>query len=299
MNNDRYHDPVLVSECIAGLDIRQLADGTYVDCTFGGGGHSKAILAQLSADGHLIGMDQDEHAARNVITDTRFTFIRGNFQNIESHLKRLDVIPVDGILADLGVSSHHIDTAERGFSTRHDGPLDMRMNRNAELTAAQVVNEYPEEKLADVIKAYGEMPGRRIVRALVQSRPIHTTKQLRDAAAPFAGRLAEKFFAKLFQAIRIEVNGELEALKALLEQSVDVLKQGGRLAVISYHSLEDRLVKNYMLRGTFSGDVRTDHFGNPIRPFKPITKKPIVAKGDELLRNPRARSARLRIAEKH
>lgn len=296
MRNEIFHEPALLDECITGLHVNPA--GLYVDCTFGGGGHSRALLARLSAKGRLIAFDRDTDAARNAITDPRFTFIHANFQNLEAFLKLNGAIPVDGIMADLGVSSYQIDTGDRGFSTRHDALLDMRMNRGSELTAAQVVNEYSEENLAEVIRHYGELPGGRIARVIVRARPIDTTGQLRNAVAPFAGAQKEKFFAKVFQAIRIEVNGELEALKALLQQSVDVLARGGRLAIISYHSLEDRLVKNFMLHGSFSGEEDKDVFGNTNKPFRHVTRKPIIPGEVELNRNPRARSARLRIAEK-
>lgn len=296
MSNDAYHEPALLDESVHGLSIQQ--EGIYVDCTFGGGGHARAILARLSGEGRLYAFDQDKAAEKNAIDDGRFTFIHANFKNLESFLKMHNAIPVDGIVADLGVSSHHINVAERGFSTRHNAPLDMRMNQAAELNAAQVVNDYAEKQLATIIREYGELPGGRIAKALVQSRPISTTAQLRDVAMPFAGKRPEKFFAKLFQAIRIEVNQELDALKALLEQSVRLLRERGRLVIISYHSLEDRLVKNYMLRGSFSGEVTTDEFGNQQKPFKAITRKPIRPKEPEVVRNPRARSARLRIAQK-
>lgn len=296
MSNDTYHEPVLVEEVIAGLNV--IPDGVYVDCTFGGGGHSNALLARLSPQGRLIAFDRDRDAERNAPADARFTFIRANFQNIESYLRLRNAIPVAGIMADLGVSSHQIDMPERGFSTRFDAPLDMRMNRESDPTAAQVVNTYSEEQLADIIKTYGELPGRKIAQAIVASRPINSTGQLRDAVAPFAGKLREKFFAKVFQAVRIEVNNELDALKALLMQSVNVLMPSGRLAVIAYHSLEDRLVKNFMLHGSFTGDEEKDVFGNVQRPLRPVTRKPITAAEAEVTRNPRARSARLRIAAK-
>jgi 16S rRNA (cytosine1402-N4)-methyltransferase len=296
MSNERYHEPVLLDECITGLNVNP--DGVYVDCTFGGGGHSRALLARLSANGRLIAFDRDQDAERNSIPDPRFTFVHANFENLESFLRSYDAIPVDGIMADLGVSSYHLDTPARGFSTRSDAPLDMRMDRGSHLTADRVINTYPEESLAQIIMEYGELPGRRIARAIVQSRPLHTTGDLRNVVAPFAGRLKEKFLAKVFQAIRIEVNSELVALKALLEQAARALVPGGRLAVVSYHSLEHRLVKNYMLHGSFSGEETKDVFGNVRRPLRPVTRKPIRPTEAELHRNPRARSAHLRIAEK-
>jgi 16S rRNA (cytosine1402-N4)-methyltransferase len=296
MSNESYHEPVLLHACIDALVVD--ANGIYVDCTFGGGGHSRALLSKLSGKGRLIAFDRDADARRNVIDDPRFELIHANFQNLQSFLKLREAIPVAGIMADLGVSSHQIDTAERGFSTRADAPLDMRMNVESDLTAAQVVNGYTESDLAHLIQAYGELPGRKLARAIVAARPVHTTRQLRDAVAPLAGKLKEKFVAKLFQAIRIEVNGELEALKALLTQAVQVLAPGGRLAVISYHSLEDRLVKNLMLHGSFSGEEDKDVFGHTHKPLRALSRKPITADDPEIARNPRARSARLRIAEK-
>jgi 16S rRNA (cytosine1402-N4)-methyltransferase len=296
MGNEGFHEPALLDECITGLNVNPA--GVYVDCTFGGGGHSRGLLARLSGKGRLIALDRDQEAARNAITDPRFTFLHANFQNLEAFLKLHGAIPVDGIMADLGVSSYQIDTATRGFSTRYDAPLDMRMNRESDLTAHQVVNEYPEERLAELIRNYGELPGGRIARAIVRSRPIHTTGELRNAVAPFAGKLKEKFFAKAFQAIRLEVNGELEALKALLTQAANVLTTGGRLVIISYHSLEDRLVKNFILHGSFTGEEKKDVFGNTTKPFRAVSRKPITPGEPELQRNPRARSARLRIAEK-
>ena len=295
-----YHKPVLLKEAVVGLAI--IPQGRYVDATFGGGGHSKAILDQLGDQGRLIVFDQDPEAAENLPGDPRMQFLNHNFRYMQNFLRLHNLIPADGILADLGVSSHQFDEASRGFSTRMDGPLDMRMNKETGPTAREVVNEYEEEKLADILFHFGELRNsRKIARAIVSHRKstlIETTGQLTGIAIKLAPRGKEnQFLARVFQAIRIEVNQELEALKELLEQSSSVLKPGGRLVVISYHSLEDRLVKNYMRAGNFEGIVKKDFYGKPLVPFRPVGKS-LSPGPEETDENPRARSARLRIAEK-
>lgn len=295
-----YHKPVLLKEAVDGLAI--IPEGRYVDATFGGGGHSRAILDQLGDQGRLIAFDQDPEAAANLPGDPRMQFLNHNFRYMQNFLRLYGMFPSNGILADLGVSSHQFDEAARGFSTRMDGPLDMRMNKEAGPTAREVVNEYEEEKLADVLFLFGELRNaRKIASAIVSHRKsmlIETTGQLTGIAMKLAPRGKEnQFLARVFQAVRIEVNQELEALKELLEQSRSVLIPGGRLVVISYHSLEDRLVKNFMRAGNFEGIVNKDFYGKPLVPFRPVGKSlsPGPAEMDE---NPRARSARLRIAEK-
>jgi 16S rRNA (cytosine1402-N4)-methyltransferase len=295
-----YHNPVLLEEAVAGLAI--IPEGSYVDATFGGGGHSRAILSQLGAQGRLIAFDQDPEAASNVPEDPRVQFLNHNFRYMQNFLRLHGMLPVDGILADLGVSSHQFDEAARGFSTRMDGPLDMRMNKGSGLTAREVINEYDAERLADILFLFGELRNsRKIARTIEEQRKttlIETTGQLTEMLLKLAPRGKEnQFFARVFQAVRIEVNQELDALKELLSQSVAVLKPGGRLVVISYHSLEDRLVKNYMRAGNFEGTVSKDFYGNPLVPFRPVGKS--LAPGPrETAENPRARSARLRIATK-
>ncbi len=289
----------MLDAAIDGLSLK--ADGIYVDVTFGGGGHSHAILERLDT-GKLIAFDQDEDAIRNVPEDPRLIFLNQNFRFLKNFLKWHDSIPVDGILADLGISSHQIDEADRGFSTRFDGPLDMRMNRNADKSAGEVVNKYPVEELASILYLYGELRNaRRIAETIDKSRSeqaIQTTGELVELLKPLAARGREmKFMAQVFQALRIEVNGELDALKSLLKQSTEVLKSGGRLVVISYHSLEDRLVKNFMRSGNFSGKIEKDFYGNVLGPFRVVSKLQ-TASSEELEYNKRARSARLRIAEK-
>ncbi|TVR41827.1 MAG: 16S rRNA (cytosine(1402)-N(4))-methyltransferase RsmH [Bacteroidia bacterium] len=295
-----YHKPVLLKEAIDGLDIRE--GGVYVDATFGGGGHSRSILKHL-AGGRLIAFDQDEDAIVNVPDDERIHFLHQNFRYMKNFLKYYGYLPVDGILADLGVSSHQLNEAERGFSSRYEGPLDMRMSQSSEKTAKNILNKYDAESLSNVFFLYGEIrQAKKLAEAVVlyrQQRPLETTSQLIDILKPMvpAGR-ENKFFARVFQALRIEVNGELDALKALLIQSNEVLKTGGRLVVISYHSLEDRLVKNFMKAGNFEGKQEKDFFGRLIAPFKPVTK--MITPGEQELReNPRSRSAKLRIAEKN
>ena len=295
-----YHVPVLLEESIECLRIKP--DGVYVDCTFGGGGHSRAILARLGNKGRLYGFDQDREAYRNTTDDERFTFVRGNFKYISNFLRYYGEDKVDGILADLGVSSHHFDEAERGFSYRFDGALDMRMNREASFTAEELINGYDEQALADILYLYGELRNaRRIANAIVcrrQTKAIKTIFELTEVLRPFCTKGKEyKELAPIFQAIRIEVNAELDSLKTLLGRSVDLLRSGGRIAVISYHSLEDRLVKNFLKTGNFGGEPQKDFYGNPITPFANVSKA-IVSNDREIADNPRARSARLRYAEK-
>lgn len=294
-----YHDAVMPDAAVEGLLVQP--DGVYVDATFGGGGHARAILAKLNR-GRLIAFDQDADAIRNVPDDSRLLFLNQNFRFLKNFLKWHNAIPVDGILADLGISSHQIDASERGFSTRFDGPLDMRMNRRAEKSAADVVNKYPAEELASTLQLYGELKkARKIADVIDQSRSgqvIETTGQLVELLTPLAPRGREmKFMAQVFQALRIEVNGELDALKALLEHSRQVLRPGGRLVVISYHSLEDRLVKNFMRAGNFSGKIEKDFYGNVLGPFRVVSKLQTASEA-EIKINKRARSARLRVAEK-
>ncbi len=296
-----YHIPAMLNETIEGLQIK--SDGVYVDVTFGGGGHSKEILKHLNTKGRLLGFDQDLDAIKNAIIDERFIFVRSNFRYLKNFLRYNKVEKVDGILADLGVSSHHFDVAERGFSFRYDGELDMRMNTKSTLTAAQVLNTYSEEKLADVFFLYGELHNsRRIARAVVQGRNNEDFKSIYsflEILKPFFAREKEKKdMARVFQALRIEVNQEMNVLKSLLEQSLQVLKPGGRLVVLTYHSLEDRLVKNFFRSGNFEGKIEKDFFGNVISPLKVINNKVIVAGVEEVEKNPRARSAKLRIAER-
>ena len=292
-----YHIPALLHESINGLAIK--SDGTYVDATFGGGGHSRAILERLGEKGRLIGMDQDMDAWQNRLEDGRFTFAHGNFAYIKNFLRYYGVDSVDGILADLGVSFHHFDAVDRGFTFRADAPLDMRMNRAASFTARELLNTYPEERLADVLYLYGELrQSRRLAAAIVKARPLVTTGELLNVVRPFIKASQEKKeLSMLFQALRIEVNGELDALRQLLAQSLEVLKPGGRLAIITYHSLEDRLVKNFMRSGNVEGRQEKDFYGRVNTPWRVITSKVIVPDADEVSRNPRSRSAKLRVAE--
>lgn len=301
MSPDVYHIPALLKETIQGLDIKP--DGIYVDVTFGGGGHSRAIVDELSTEGHLYGFDQDADARQNAIDDSRFTFVYSNFKFLRNFLRYYNVDGVDGILADLGVSFHHFDDPERGFSFRWEGPLDMRMNRNAARSAAWYVNNWSEEQLADAFYLYGELKNaRRFATAIVKARneaPIETVEALLATVNPLINPKKEKKeLAQAFQALRIVVNGEIEALSAFLQQSLKVLKPGGRLVIITYHSLEDRLVKNFMRAGNLEGKVEQDFYGRRMSPLKLLTSKPIVASEEEVERNPRARSAKLRIAEK-
>ncbi len=296
-----YHNPVLLQKSIDGLDIRP--GGTYVDATFGGGGHARAILSRLNAEGHLVAFDQDLEAETNKPEDKRLIFVNQNFRYLKNFLRLYDRLPVDGILADLGVSSHQFDKAERGFSTRFDGPLDMRMGNRQTLTAADVVNTYSEEELNRIFRLYGEIKNSRCMAKLIcaqrKEKLFETTFALEKAVEKcIPPTRKNKMLAMLFQAVRIEVNQELEVLKSFLEQTVDVLKPGGRLVVISYHSLEDRLVKNFIKTGNFEGKIQKDFFGNNLVDFKPVINKAIVPDEEEIAQNSRARSARLRIAEK-
>jgi 16S rRNA (cytosine1402-N4)-methyltransferase len=295
-----YHQPVLLSECIKGLNIKP--EGCYADVTFGGGGHSRAIMEQLST-GHLYAFDQDEDAAANVIDDERFTFIPQNFRYFKNFIQLYHNGPIDGVIADLGVSSHQFDTPEKGFSTRFEGHLDMRMSQSNPIDAATVVNTYDLEDLCRVLSLYGELPNaRQLASDIVMARdtePIETTNQLKEAVQNRLPRGREnKVLAQIFQALRIEVNHEMEALTAFLSQCADVLKPGGRLVVLSYHSLEDRLVKNFTRTGNAEGHEEKDFYGNPITPYIIINRKPIVPTDEEIACNSRARSAKLRIAER-
>jgi len=296
-----YHVPVLLNETLDGLNIKP--NGVYVDVTFGGGGHSRAILDRLGKDGRLLGFDQDEDAMKNAFDDKRFTFVRSNFRYLTNFLRYYGVEHVDGIIADLGVSSHHFDDETRGFSFRFDGDLDMRMNKSASQTAASVLNTYSEAQLADIFFYYGELQqARRIAKAIVAARAtasIETIAQFLEIVKFFFPREREKKdMAKLFQALRIEVNHEMDVLKSLLEQSVQVLAPEGRLAVLTYHSLEDRLVKNFIKAGNFEGRQEKDFYGQVIAPLKAINNKVIIASEQEVMENSRARSAKLRVAEK-
>ena len=287
-----YHVPVLLKESVDGMNI--CPNGTYVDVTFGGGGHSREILSRLEKDGRLLGFDQDEDAERNIVDDPRFIFVRSNFRYLHNFLRYHNIEKVDAILADLGVSSHHFDDSERGFSFRFDGALDMRMNKRAGLTAADVVNTYAEERLADIFYLYGELKNsRKLASVIVKAR------EFLEIIKPLFGREREKKeLAKVFQALRIEVNQEMEALKEMLTAATEALKPGGRLVVITYHSLEDRMVKNIMKTGNVEGKTTQDFFGNLQTPFKLVNNKVIVPDEEEIERNPRSRSAKLRIAEK-
>lgn len=297
-----YHQPVLLYQSIDGMNIHK--DGIYVDVTFGGGGHSREILKRLEGKAHLYSFDQDADAEQNIVDNPRFTFVRSNFRYLKNFLKYYgEQEGIDGLLADLGVSSHHFDDAERGFSFRFDAPLDMRMNQRAKQTAADVVNSYNEPALANIFYYYGELKNsRQIAAAIVKERNnkrIETTGELQTIVQPFFGRDREKKeLAKVFQALRIEVNHEMDALKEMLAAATEMLKPGGRLVVITYHSLEDRMVKNIMKTGSTDGDETKDFFGNTSSPFKLITRKPIIPDADEQAMNPRSRSAKLRVAER-
>jgi 16S rRNA (cytosine1402-N4)-methyltransferase len=296
-----YHKPVMLKESIDALDIKP--DGIYVDVTFGGGGHSQAILSRLGNKGRLIAFDQDEDAMRNIIKDERFMLVRHNYRYLKNFLRYYDSIPVDGILADLGISSYQIDEPSRGFSLRFNAALDMRMNREGELTAAEIINSYPETELVKIFSEYGEVfNAKTLARKIIEARSknrIADINQFRSAIHDCADRQHEmQYYAKVFQALRIEVNDELDSLKSMLAQSVQVLAPKGRLVVISYHSLEDRLVKNMIVKGRFEGEAEKDLFGNTdFNPLTAINKKPIEATNEEVASNPRARSAKLRIAE--
>lgn len=297
-----YHVPVLLKQSVDGMAVRP--DGIYVDVTFGGGGHSREILSRLGAEGHLYSFDQDADAERNIPgADGRFTFVRSNFRYLTNWMRYYGVDGVDGILADLGVSSHHFDDETRGFSFRFDAPLDMRMNGRAGLTAADVVNRYDEESLARLFYLYGEMKNsRRLAAAIVRGRadrPVVTVADFVELVRPLTGREREKKdMAKVFQALRIEVNHEMDALREMLDAAVRVLRPGGRLVVLTYHSLEDRMVKNYMKSGNAEGKVEQDFYGNRLAPLRPVNNKVVVPDEAEQAANPRSRSAKLRVAEK-
>lgn len=296
-----YHVPVLLKPSVDGMNIRP--DGTYVDVTFGGGGHSREILSRLRDGGRLLGFDQDEDAEQNIVDNPHFIFVRSNFRYLHNFLRYHDIEEVDAILADLGVSSHHFDDSERGFSFRFDGTLDMRMNKRAGDTAADIINTYDEERLADIFYLYGELKNsRKLASVLVKARAgqkITTIGEFLEVIKPLFGREREKKeLAKVFQALRIEVNQEMEALKEMLYAATGALKPGGRLVVITYHSLEDRMVKNMMKTGNVEGKMEKDFFGNVQTPFRLVNNKVIVPDEAEIERNPRSRSAKLRIAEK-
>lgn len=296
-----YHNPVLLKESVDALVGNP--SGIYVDCTFGGGGHSREIISRLNEEGRLISFDQDEDAVANKLDDSRFTLVMQNFRFLKNNLRFQGFKQVDGILADLGVSSHQFDTPERGFSTRFDGDLDMRMNQASKLTAAKILNEYEEEKLADVFYYYGDLKNsRRLAREILAERAngtIQTIEQLKGIFHYIPKNIENKFFAQVFQALRIEVNDEMAALREMLLQTAEVLKPGGKLVIISYHSLEDRLVKRFMKNGMFEGEPERDVFGNWDAPFKPVQSKVIVPTDQEIKENPRARSAKMRVAIKN
>ncbi len=294
-----YHDPVLLHDCVDALRIRE--GGVYVDVTFGGGGHSRAILQQLDKSGSLVAFDRDKDAWKNKPDDPRITLVRSDFRWLKNHLRYLQKLPIDGLLADLGVSSHQFDTGERGFSFRSDGPLDMRMDQRARKTASTIVNGYDEARLVEVLRKYGEVDGApRVAKAIISERtamPIRSTHRLLKALERVTPkRDANSFLAQVFQALRIEVNDELASLETLLTQSAEVIRPGGRLVVISYHSLEDRMVKNWMRSGDLNGEEKKDLYGNRIRPFDPDSNKATQPGEEETMRNPRARSARMRAA---
>ena len=297
-----YHNPVMLEECIEALEIKP--SGVYVDVTFGGGGHSQAILNKLGSKGRLIAFDRDESASANSIADDRFTLVNHNYRYLKNFLRYYNAIPVDGILADLGISSHQIDEASRGFSIRFNAPLDMRMSRESILTAADVINTYEETELVKIFSKYGEVfNAKTLAKKIVESRnekSINDIDEFRTVISACADKLHEsQYYAKVFQALRIEVNEELDSLKEMLEQAALALCSGGRMVIISYHSLEDRLVKNLISKGKFEGEVEKDLFGNAENvPLVAITKKPMEASEMEVKKNPRARSAKLRIAEK-
>lgn len=301
MSNSQYHVPVMLEECLKGLNIK--ADGVYVDVTFGGGGHSRSILGCLGPKGKLIAFDQDPDAQRNVIEDERFHFVDQNFSYLKNNLRLLGIKQVDGILADLGVSSHQFNEAARGFSTRFDSMLDMRMDQQRSQTAASVLNNYTEEQLHKIFGMYGEVKNAKsLAKTIVTARisnPIATIDQFKAAISQHIPKGKEhKYMAQVFQALRIEVNEEIPVLESFLVQSAEVLRAGGRLVVMSYHSLEDRPVKNFMTKGKFIGEVEKDFYGNVIKPFEVITRKAVTANDVEIEQNNRARSAKLRVAER-
>lgn len=300
-NPPTYHEAVMLKECTEALDIK--SDGTYVDVTYGGGGHSREILKKIQK-GKLFVFDQDPDSEKQKIEAGNLIFINQNFRFVSNFLKMYKAIPVDGLLADLGISSHQIDTAERGFAFRTDGPLDMRMSKQGDLTAEKILNEYGEQQLTEIFRMYGELKNaRQLARRIVEVRsefPLKTTGQVvKILEGLFPSRFSNKFLAQVFQALRIEVNGEMEALKDLLSQCGEVIRKNGRIAFITYHSLEDRLVKNYIRSGNFSGDLEKDLYGNVIKPFEAVNRKPIIPGDEELARNNRARSAKLRIAKRN
>lgn len=299
---ETYHVPVLLQESVDGLDIKP--DGIYVDVTFGGGGHSREILSRLGKNGHLYSFDQDEDAEKNILNDNRFTFVRSNFRYLRNWMRYYGVDQIDGLLADLGVSSHHFDDETRGFSFRFDAPLDMRMNKRSGMTAADILNNYDEEQLADIFYIYGELKNaRKIAAAIIKARSVKAIETTGDliliTESLFPREREKKETAKLFQALRIEVNHEMDALKEMLYGAQEVLREGGRLSVITYHSLEDRIVKNIMKAGNAEGKVRQDFFGRTEAPFRQVGNKVIVPDEEEQQRNPRSRSAKLRIAERN
>jgi 16S rRNA (cytosine1402-N4)-methyltransferase len=300
MEGETYHIPALLPEAIDGLNIKE--GGVYVDATFGGGGHSAAILAALGSEGHLYGFDRDADALANAPADTRFTFVHSDFRYISNFMRYYGVEKADGILADLGVSFHHFDTADRGFSFRSDAPLDMRMNRNGGKTAADILADYPEEELTRLFRTYTDLKNTRaLASAIVKARaeaPVDSTFRLVEAARKaISPQREKKELAQVFQALRIEVNDEMGALKALLGQAAEVLRPGARLAVITYHSIEDRMVKNFIRSGNVEGIVDKDFYGRVSTPWRPVNRSPIVPSAEEVERNPRARSAKLRVAE--
>lgn len=301
MQEPVYHIPALFNETVDGLNISP--DGVYVDVTFGGGGHSRGIVAKLGEKGHLYSFDQDSDAEKNVIADNRFTFVKSNFRFLKNFMRYYGVEQIDGIVADLGVSFHHFDEADRGFSFRFDGKLDMRMNRRGGDSAAEIINRYPEDKIADILYYYGEMRNaRKIASAIVKRRDsgfIETTSDLLDVVKNHINPKQEKKeLAQIFQALRIEVNDEMASLKSMLRQATEMLRPGGRVAVLTYHSLEDRIVKDFFKYGNFEGKAEKDFFGRVIAPLKPVNNKVIVPSEQEIESNPRSRSAKLRIAEK-
>lgn len=301
MSPVKYHEPVLLQECIAALNLKP--NGIYADATYGGGGHTKEILNQLEK-GKVIGFDQDEDAAQNAVADSRFTLVPDNFRNMQSRLAQMNCIPLDGVLADLGISSHQINEPSRGFSTRFDSALDMRMDQNTTLTAASIINQYSEKDLVQVFSAYGEIRNAKtLASAIIKNRnnkPIDTVDELKSAILKCVTHGKEnQYYAQVFQALRIEVNDELGALREWLQQCPQLIRKGGRLVVIAYHSLEDRMIKNFIATGNVDGDIKKDLYGNTLNiSFTSLTRKPITASPEELLLNSRSRSAKLRIAER-
>ncbi len=301
MISEAYHIPALLPQALEALALKP--GGFYVDATFGGGGHSRAIVERLSTEGHLYGFDQDQEAVERAFSDPRLTIVYSNFRYLSNFMRYYGVEELDGVLADLGVSFHHFDSQERGFSFRWSGPLDMRMNQRASLSAAELLASYPEEDIARILKVYGELKqGARLAKAIVAQRaqePITTVERLLDIVKPMINpRQEKKELAQLFQALRIEVNGELQALEEFLAQATRLLRPGGRLAIITYHSLEDRIVKNFMRTGNAEGRLEKDFYGRVEAPLRLLTSKPIVPSEEEVERNPRSRSAKLRVAEK-